>query len=66
MTARARDLSRAFVWKHSCTLHGMGENLPCDPPCDDPWQVDLPIGLPGGCFVTFEEALQFANRAVTK
>lgn len=55
---------RLMVWHHSCTLHG-----PCDPPCEDPWQVDPPAGWGWirfneavGNYATQAEAMNFAMR----
>lgn len=55
---------RLVVWKHDCIKHGMataeGEG-PCDPPCEDPWQVDAPWPLKGDSFPTFREAVAYAD-----
>ena len=51
------DAPRWHVWKHDCANHGQGLGQPCDPPCEDPWQVDAPEGWAGGTFVTHAEAI---------
>lgn len=36
---------RIVIWKHDCVRHGMVDDhgeRPCDPPCEEPWQVDAP------------------------
>lgn len=57
--------SKFEVWKHDCTGHGQGEDRACDPPCDDPWQVDTPSGYmwddeASPTFATQPEAVSFA------
>lgn len=49
---------RLVVWKHDCMKHGMVDDKgerPCDPPCEEPWQVDAPYPH-GDTFSTFEQA----------
>ncbi|GAP53726.1 hypothetical protein AHiyo6_02910 [Arthrobacter sp. Hiyo6] len=60
-------MSQWNVWKHDCIKHGMGtredgSSEPCDPVCEDPWQVDGPPGVPGGNFTNWPEALEWANQ----
>jgi hypothetical protein len=59
-------MSRAMVWKHDCVRDGQGENEPCDPPCDEPWQVDLDWPKRGAVFATFPEALAYADQEMRK
>lgn len=66
---------RFNVWRHDCINDGCGDD-PCDPVCDDPWQVDTPPGLywtqrPGDgfktTFATHAEAINLAQReAITR
>lgn len=54
---------RLQVWKHDCIKHGMvdanGEG-PCDPPCEEPWQVDAPYPH-GETFATYEQATEYTR-----
>lgn len=64
-------MKKPFDWHHSCTLYGQGENpdgstIPCDPPCAETWQIDLPMEYSdhrGEVFPTLEEAMDWAVEA---
>lgn len=50
---------RVVVWKHDCIKQG-----PCEPRCDDPWQVDAPFPFEGATFATQAEATVYARTLV--
>lgn len=56
---------RWVVWKHDCTRHGMvdanGER-PCEPPCEEPWQVDANWPRQGDTFPTWAEAMAYVAK----
>lgn len=56
-------MTKPLVWKHDCIRHGMvdanGEG-PCNPPCSEPWQVDVDWPKNGGNFATHAEAFAYA------
>lgn len=61
-------MKRPGVWHHSCQRDGSWADrryAPCDPPCPDPWHVDLPDGETGASFATQPEAIDFARAWVT-
>lgn len=49
---------RIVIWKHDCVRHGQGYNEPCDPPCEEPWQVDAPYPY-GDTFRSHEAATAY-------
>jgi hypothetical protein len=56
---------RIVIWKHDCIKHGMVDDKgerPCDPPCEDPWNVDAPA--PHGASFTSHPAATSYVRAL--